>query len=135
MIIASRHAYVAFTSATDNAARDHAFDVWGASQDLTRATQPLVRGTRSMGGGLLPLCNARDVINARVPDATPEPAPVICDRVLTIGRTPAPGSPMSTAIVRERMRLSRQSFDRGLSGDFRPFRQGGRRKLLPLVTR
>lgn len=69
MIIISRHAYADFSSATDDATRDAAFDRWGAAQDLTRATQPLVRGTRSMGGGLIPLRNARDIIDARVPDA------------------------------------------------------------------
>lgn len=59
---------------------------------------------------------------------------IICDRVLTLGRvTPAPGSPMSRAIIRERMRLSKRAFDRSMVGDFRPQRLGGRRQLLPLV--
>lgn len=37
------------------------------------------------------------------------------------------------ALIRERMRLSRRSFDRGLAGDFRAMRNGGPRRLLPLV--
>lgn len=62
-------------------------------------------------------------------DACPAPL-VICDRAiygrwLTVNKV--------DPVTRERMRLARRSFDRGLVGDFRPARKGGARRLLPLV--
>lgn len=55
---------------------------------------------------------------------------IVCTRMLTVGRA----SRVPEAVLRERMRLSRRDFDRGLVGDFRPVRNGGRRRLLPLVS-
>lgn len=59
---------------------------------------------------------------------------VICTRALSrpVRRPWAPAA-IRLAVARELMRLSRQSFDRGLAGDFRPMRAGGPRRLLPLV--
>jgi hypothetical protein len=51
MVISTRLAYEAFR---DNHTE---FDRWGASQRLTFATNPLVRETRSLGGGLIPARN------------------------------------------------------------------------------
>jgi hypothetical protein len=56
---------------------------------------------------------------------------IICAHRLTAGRYLT--GPMITPAIRERMRLSRRSFDRGLAGDFRSSRNGGPRRLLPLV--
>lgn len=134
MIISERHAYAAFRDSSTTPD----FRRWGASQDLRNRTAPRVRGTRSMGGGLLPLRNAWHLYPRPVPASAPEPAPelVICT-VHTVGMarsavTPANAS-RRNAIQRERMRLSRRRFDRGLAGDFRPARAGGARRLLPLV--
>lgn len=70
MVISSSHAYAAFCAPyVDATTRSDAFGQWGAAQGITRATSPMVRGTRSMGGGLIPLRNARHIIDARVPDA------------------------------------------------------------------
>lgn len=65
------------------------------------------------------------------------PALVICT-AHTVGQARSavtPGNaPRRAAIQRERMRLSRRRFDRGLAGDFRPSREGGARRLLLLVA-
>lgn len=55
-VVCSTAAYTAhrFAPAEDSSAT---FARWGAAQDLTRATRPLVKGTRSLGGGLIPLAN------------------------------------------------------------------------------
>lgn len=37
------------------------------------------------------------------------------------------------AVMRERMRLARRQYVRGMAGDFRRQAEGGRRTLLPLV--
>jgi hypothetical protein len=52
MVISERHAYSAYRK-TVYGREEFAF--WGASQRLTTASQPLARGTRSNGGGLIPL--------------------------------------------------------------------------------
>jgi hypothetical protein len=59
-----------------------------------------------------------------------EPPVIVCDRAI-FGRT-LPVHKVDP-VTRERMRLARQSFDRGLAGDFRPSWKGGPRRLLPLV--
>ncbi len=53
MIISARHRYADFRAS--NTTED--FERWGASNRLTAATNPLVRGTRSLGGGMIPLKN------------------------------------------------------------------------------
>lgn len=55
---------------------------------------------------------------------------IVCTHMLTLGRR---SESRKGAIMRERMRLSRQDFTRGLAGDFRPRARGGPRRLLPLV--
>lgn len=57
---------------------------------------------------------------------------IICTRPLTLGR---PNARLAEPIMRERMRLSRLAFDRGLAGDFRARKDGGPRHVLPLVAR
>lgn len=58
MVVSARRAYVAFRSSNSSAD----FTAWGSAQRLTFASSPLVRGTRSMGGGLIPLRNARHLV-------------------------------------------------------------------------
>ncbi|MFI0553457.1 hypothetical protein [Streptomyces scabiei] len=53
MVITARKAYEAFRHSNSN----EDFDRWGASNELTRRTHPLVRGTVSLGGGLIPVKN------------------------------------------------------------------------------
>jgi hypothetical protein len=53
MVISARHAYAAFRQSNGN----EDFDRWGAANQLTRGTNPLVRGTVSLGGGLIPVKN------------------------------------------------------------------------------
>lgn len=53
MVISSRKAYDAFRRSNNSAD----FAAWGKAQRLTFAASPLVRGTRSHGGGLVPLRN------------------------------------------------------------------------------
>jgi hypothetical protein len=53
MVINDRKAYAAFRHSNSN----EDFDRWGAAAELTRRTNPLVRGTRSLGGGLIPAKN------------------------------------------------------------------------------
>jgi hypothetical protein len=53
MVISSSKAYAAFRQS--NGSGD--FTRWGASNEVTRRTNPLVRGTRSLGGGLIPARN------------------------------------------------------------------------------
>ncbi|MGW2710756.1 hypothetical protein ACWC4J_17450 [Streptomyces sp. NPDC001356] len=54
MVISNGKAYAAFRQSNSN----EDFDRWGAAAEVTRRTNPLVRNTRSMGGGLIPLKNA-----------------------------------------------------------------------------
>ncbi|MFD4646358.1 hypothetical protein ACFRJ3_35035 [Streptomyces sp. NPDC056696] len=53
MVINDLKAYAAFRKS--NSTPD--FDRWGAAAELTRRTNPLVRGTRSLGGGLITVKN------------------------------------------------------------------------------
>jgi hypothetical protein len=53
MVISASRAYAAFRSSNGSAE----FDRWGAANQLTRNTNPLVRGTVSLGGGLIPARN------------------------------------------------------------------------------
>lgn len=53
-VVSERSAYRTYRDSNSDSA---AFAKWGAAYDLTRATQPLVRGTRSLGGGLVPVWN------------------------------------------------------------------------------
>lgn len=50
-------AYAAYRYAARSADTDELFRAWSAAQELTRQTRPLVRGTRNMVGGLIPLAN------------------------------------------------------------------------------
>lgn len=54
MVISERMAYDVYTKHRHNTDR---WEFWGASQQLTTATHPLVRGTVSLGGGMIPLKN------------------------------------------------------------------------------
>ncbi|MYX26090.1 hypothetical protein GTY75_05300 [Streptomyces sp. SID8381] len=54
MVINDRKAYAEFRQSNSDAD----WYRWGAAAELTRRTNPLVRGTVSMGGGLIPLKNA-----------------------------------------------------------------------------
>lgn len=58
MIISERRAYAAFRAS--NSTPD--FERWGAAQDVTSTTAPLVRGSRSLGGGLVPLRYGRHLV-------------------------------------------------------------------------
>ncbi|MFF3416788.1 hypothetical protein ACFYW9_19125 [Streptomyces sp. NPDC002698] len=53
MVINDRKAYAAFRESNT----DEDFARWGAEAELTRRTQPMVRGTVAMGGGLIPAKN------------------------------------------------------------------------------
>jgi hypothetical protein len=53
MVVNDLKAYEAFRQSNS----DEDWDRWGAAAEITRRTQPLVRGTRSLGGGLIPLKN------------------------------------------------------------------------------
>jgi hypothetical protein len=53
MVISTSKAYAAFRQSNGGPE----FDRWGASQRVTFATNPLVRGTCSLGGGLVPARN------------------------------------------------------------------------------
>jgi hypothetical protein len=53
MVISSSKAYAAFRQSNDSGEFTH----WGAANEVTRRTNPLVRGTRSLGGGLIPARN------------------------------------------------------------------------------
>lgn len=70
-VVSERRAYAAYAaplSALARSVRDAAFATWGAAQRLTTVTAPLVRGTRAMGGGLVPLRNAGELYReGRVP--------------------------------------------------------------------
>lgn len=57
---------------------------------------------------------------------------VICARTLPMRPAGRP-SARRDAILREIMRLARQSFRRGMAHDFRSGRDGGPRRCLPLV--
>lgn len=50
MVISSSKAYTAYRKSYDTGDFEH----WGASQAVTHRTNPLVRGTQSLGGGLVP---------------------------------------------------------------------------------
>jgi hypothetical protein len=53
MVINDLKAYAAFRQS--NGSED--FDHWKGAAEITRRTNPLVRGTRSLGGGLIPARN------------------------------------------------------------------------------
>ncbi|MET7984593.1 hypothetical protein [Streptomyces sp. NPDC005281] len=53
MVVSTRREYAAFRQSNDS----EDFARWGRAQRLTFATEPLVRGTRSLGGGLIPMRN------------------------------------------------------------------------------
>jgi hypothetical protein len=53
MVISTHKAYAAFRQS--NSSED--FVRWGRAQQLTLATNPLVRGTVSLGGGLISVRN------------------------------------------------------------------------------
>lgn len=58
---------------------------------------------------------------------------IICSKPLSIGRaTREPGK--AEAILRERMRLSRQSFRRGAAYEYRPRVCNRSRRVLPVVS-
>jgi hypothetical protein len=50
MVISERREYATYRKSVNGSKE---FAQWGASQQLTTATAPRVRGTRSLGGGLL----------------------------------------------------------------------------------
>jgi hypothetical protein len=53
MVISNDKAYAAFRQSN----RDEHWDHWKGAAELTRRTHPLVRGSRSLGGGLIPVKN------------------------------------------------------------------------------
>ncbi|WP_435270957.1 hypothetical protein [Streptomyces sp. 1222.5] len=53
MVINDLKAYAAFRQSNSNEDWDH----WKGAAEITRRTHPLVRGTVSLGGGLIPVKN------------------------------------------------------------------------------
>lgn len=53
MVISNGNAYAAFRQSNGNSD----FDRWKGAAEMTRRTNPLVRGTVSLGGGLVPVSN------------------------------------------------------------------------------